>query len=260
MLQIYYDFSGYTDMAIGLGRMFGFRFSENFNFPYTSRSIREFWKRWHITLSTWLRDYLFLPVAYSTSRKLKKEKYFGIRVDNLIYAVSIVFTFFICGFWHGAAWTFIIWGLLFGFLLLLERTGFGKKLDKGPAILGHIYTLFFVLMAWVLFRSPDLKNAFSYYRLMFGLESGIATSAKFFNFLNREFIIIFILAVAGCTRIFALAKEKTSTYLLMDGKPGATAFFHLYNILSLLFLLLVLGYSQMTILSHTLHAFIYFRF
>ena len=260
MLQIYYDFSGYTDMAIGLGRMFGFRFSENFNFPYTSRSIRDFWKRWHITLSNWLRDYLFLPVAYSTSRKLKKERYSGIRVDNIIYAFSIILTFFVCGFWHGAAWTFILWGLFFGLLLLLERTRFGKKLDKGPAIFGQIYTLFFVLMAWVIFRAPDMNYAFDYYGLMFGFVHGSAPFSKLLSYFNREYILMFIVAVAGCTRFFEMLKEKTLDFISKEGRTGSIAVFHLYNIISLVILLLVLGYSQMTILSHTLQAFIYFRF
>ena len=260
MLQVYYDFSGYTDMAIGLGRMFGFRFSENFNFPYTSRSIRDFWTRWHITLSTWLRDYVFLPFAYSISRKLKQEKYFGIRVDNIIYAAAILLTFFICGFWHGAAWTFITWGLLFGFLLIFERSRIGKKLNKWPAIIGRIYTMFFILMAWILFRSGDLKSAIDYYGLMFGFKHGIARGGIFFSYLNREFILMFILAVAGCTRLFDMARDKMQACIIQKGRPGISIVYHLYNILSLAFILFVLLYSQMTILSNTLRAFIYFRF
>jgi len=103
--------------------MFGFELMENFNFPYISKSIKEFWQRWHISLSTWLRDYLFLPLAYSTSRKLKKERYFSIRVDQIIYMIATSITFLVCGFWHGAAWNFIVWGLIHGFLLILEQLG-----------------------------------------------------------------------------------------------------------------------------------------
>ncbi|MEI8005964.1 MAG: MBOAT family O-acyltransferase [Bacteroidota bacterium] len=260
MLQIYYDFSGYTDMAIGIGRMFGFRFSENFNFPYTSKSIRDFWRRWHITLSTWLRDYVFLPIAYSTSRKLKKENYSGMRVDNLIYSIATIITFFICGFWHGAAWTFIVWGLVFGLLLLFERTGFGRKLEKGPALFSHAYTLFFILAAWVIFRSPDLKYALRFFGLMFGFLDSHAGFGRFLAYINREYILVFILAVAGCTRLFALAREKTENIISQQERPVSSFLFNVYNLLSLLFVLFVLAWSQMSILSHTLQSFIYFRF
>ena len=120
-MQIFFDFSGYTDMAIGLGQMLGFDLPENFNFPYLALNISDFWRRWHITLSFWFRDYIFLPLAYTTSRKLPKERYLGLRADKVIYLIATSVTFLLCGFWHGAAWTFIIWGAYMGFFLIIDR-------------------------------------------------------------------------------------------------------------------------------------------
>jgi alginate O-acetyltransferase complex protein AlgI len=260
MLLIYYDFSGYTDMAIGIGRLFGFQLSENFNFPYISRSIRDFWKRWHITLSTWLRDYLFLPVAYSTSRKLKNERYFGLRVDNLIYAIAAMTTFCICGFWHGAAWNYIIWGAFWGLLLLLERTKFGKKLDKGPAVFSHIYTLFFVLLAWVIFRSPDLKYAFGFLKIMFGFGGSKFEWIRFSGYTDREFLIMVTIAVLGCTPLFNLLLKKLKNFISVNEGVISKIAFHGYYIFSAVFIFAILVYSTMTIITGTLQTFIYFRF
>jgi len=259
MLQIYYDFSGYTDMAIGLGRIFGFEFAENFNFPYTARSIRDFWRRWHITLSTWLRDYLFLPLAYSTSRKLKKEKYLGVRVDNLIYGIAIMVTFFICGFWHGSSWTFITWGMIYGALLLLERTRFGKKLDKGPAILAHAYTLFFVLIAWVIFRSYNLHDALTFIKAMFGMGVAKTEWMRFSGYIGREYIFAMLMAIVGCTHLFDMLLKKIKLWMNGNNFPSNLVF-HAYHVLTLVFIILVMTYSTMAILGNTLQSFIYFRF
>ena len=259
MLQIYYDFSGYTDMAIGLGRMFGFQFAENFNFPYTSHSIREFWTRWHITLSTWLRDYLFLPLAYSTSRKLKKENYSGIRVDNLIYGIAILITFFICGFWHGSSWTFVSWGVFYGLLLLFERTRIGKKLNKAPAVFRHVYTLFFVLIAWVIFRSPNMAFAYKFIKVMFGMGMAKTEWTNFTGYLGREYLTMMIFAILGCTPVFGILLRKIKSGMNSEGiLSGLT--FHIYQIVSFVFLFLVMAYSTMVILTNTLQSFIYFRF
>jgi alginate O-acetyltransferase complex protein AlgI len=154
MFQIYYDFAGYTDMAIGTGKMFGLEFAENFNFPYSARSVKDFWKRWHITLSTWLRDYLFLPLAFARSKKMSKEKYLHLKTDNWIYLYATIITFLLCGLWHGAAWTFVIWGLFHGIMLVIEQFGFGKILKKAFWPLQHLYLLLFLVLSWVLFRSP----------------------------------------------------------------------------------------------------------
>jgi alginate O-acetyltransferase complex protein AlgI len=151
--QIYFDFSGYSDMAIGLALMLGFKLPENFNSPYLSRSITGFWRRWHITLSYWLRDYIFLPLAYSISRRLPGEKYAGIKTENLIYISATLVTFFLCGLWHGAGWNFIAWGVYQGIFLIFDRLfllRFLKRTGKVPSIL---ITFLFVTIGWVIFRS-----------------------------------------------------------------------------------------------------------
>jgi len=139
-LQIYFDFAGYSDMAIGLGRCFGFDFPENFDWPYTSRSLREFWRRWHMSLSTFFRDYLYIPLG-------------GNRRGATRTAVNLLLVFLLCGLWHGAAWMFVIWGLLHGFFLALERTGFGRVLSRAPAIVQQFYVLSVVIGAWGVFRA-----------------------------------------------------------------------------------------------------------
>ncbi len=156
-LQIYYDFSGYSDMAIGLGKMFGFRFPENFNYPYISRSIKEFWRRWHISLSTWLRDYLYIPLGGN-------RKGSGRTIANLLIV------FLLCGLWHGANWTFLVWGLWHGVFLVLERIFPGKQDRLWHQILGWIYTTNVVIIGWVLFRSPSLDFAWEYLQIMVGSQ------------------------------------------------------------------------------------------
>lgn len=155
-LQIYFDFSGYSDMAIGLGRMFGFHFPENFRTPYASRSLREFWRRWHISLSTWFRDYVYIPLG-------------GSRVRPLRVRLNLLLVFFLTGLWHGASWNFVIWGLFHGGFLALERTRFGTVLERLPAVLRHIYVLLVVGVAWVFFRAVDLDHALGYLSAMIGL-------------------------------------------------------------------------------------------
>jgi Predicted membrane protein involved in D-alanine export len=153
-LQIYFDFSGYSDMAIGLGHMFGFEFLENFNYPYISSSIREFWRRWHMSLSEWFRDYLYIPLG-------------GNRKGPVRTYVNLLIVFACTGFWHGASWNFIVWGLYHGLFLVIERLGFDKILDKLPKFVGHIYTLLVVLFGWVLFRVETLPETFAYLGNMF---------------------------------------------------------------------------------------------
>ena len=151
--QIYYDFAGYSDMAIGLGYMIGFRFPENFNFPYLSKNITEFWQRWHITLGSWMRDYLYIPLG-------------GNRVSNPRIYFNLLFVFFISGFWHGANWNFIIWGLFHGLFLMIERAGLGKLLKKLPTFIQISYTFFVVVISWVFF-SMDFDTSIQYLQKMF---------------------------------------------------------------------------------------------
>jgi alginate O-acetyltransferase complex protein AlgI len=154
-IQIYFDFSGYSDMAIGLGAMFGFRFPENFNYPYTSRSVTDFWRRWHMSLSSWFRDYVYIPLG-------------GNRVSAGRTYVNLVAVFALCGLWHGASWNFLIWGGLHGLFLVLERALYGRELALLPRVLQHAYTMLVVCVGWVFFRAPDLKTAGNFLRAMSG--------------------------------------------------------------------------------------------
>ena len=156
-LQIYFDFSGYSDMAIGLMRMFGFRILENFNYPYVARSVREFWRRWHISLSNWFRDYLYVPLG--GNRRGTRRAY-----------ANLIVVFLLCGLWHGASWPFVLWGAWHGVFLILERAGLERSLSRHPA-LAHAYTLAAVMGAWVLFRCDTLAHALDYYRALLGLSA-----------------------------------------------------------------------------------------
>ena len=157
-LQIYFDFSGYSDMAIGLGRMFGLRFLENFNFPYIAQSVTEFWRRWHISLSTWFRDYLYVPLG-------------GNRAGRLRTYGNLLIVFFLCGLWHGASWNFVVWGLFHGFLLVVERLGGARLLSRVPRVIGHAYLLLAVMIGWVFFRAPDLGYAVDFLASLVGFSS-----------------------------------------------------------------------------------------
>jgi alginate O-acetyltransferase complex protein AlgI len=191
-LQIYLDFSAYSDMAIGLARIFGFKFLENFNYPYLSQSIQEFWRRWHISLSNWFRDYLYIPLG-------------GSRVPNWRIYVNLIVVFFLCGLWHGANWTFVVWGMIHGCFLILERVGIAKLLARMPRPVRHLYTLMVVMLAWVFFRSADLPQALQHLRVMFGL--GGVSSMEFLQYVDPMMIfslVLGILASAGAfTRLTA---------------------------------------------------------
>jgi alginate O-acetyltransferase complex protein AlgI len=156
-LQIYFDFSGYSDMAVGLGKMFGFDFIENFQFPYISQSIREFWRRWHISLSSWFRDYLYIPLG-------------GNRVSEPRTYLNLLIVFFLCGLWHGASWTFVAWGLYHGMFLVLERTRFGVAAENWPRPFRHAYAILVVMMGWVLFRADTFTGAGHFFVALSGFQ------------------------------------------------------------------------------------------
>ena len=168
MLQIYYDFSGYSDMAIGLGLMFGFHFVENFNYPYIAKTATEFWRRWHISLSSFLRDYLYIPLGGNRSHAWR----------------NLFVVWFATGLWHGASWNFILWGLFFGVLIALERLGLRNLLEKLPGFISHFYLLFVVLISWVIFYFTDLSRAAQYLGIMFGLSGQPLTNSQ--TLLARE--------------------------------------------------------------------------
>ncbi len=246
--QIYFDFSGYTDMAIGLARMLGFRLPENFNSPYVSGSITEFWKRWHMTLSSWFRDYVFLPLAYATSRRLPAERYLGLRADKVIYMVAASVTFLLCGFWHGAAWTFILWGIYQGVFLILDRLfllKFFKKTGRIPAIM---ITFFIIVIGWVLFRSASLGDFHFYLRRMFTFTSGVNDiwlNGKFWTMLAIAALFSF---AGGFKRI---SEWQDRLYL----KPGNKTMIGFSLLAIALFIL-----SEAAITSTGFSPFIYFRF
>jgi alginate O-acetyltransferase complex protein AlgI len=185
-IQIYFDFSGYSDMAIGLGHMFGFKFLENFDYPYVARSITEFWRRWHISLSTWFRDYLYIPLG-------------GNRVRPARTYLNLVTVFFLCGLWHGASFNFVVWGLFHGLFLVIERMGLSRWLAARPAALAHVYTIFLVMIGWVFFRAASLTHALDYLGCMFGGSHADPRLHPLVNFTNAEVWTAIVLAVIGST-------------------------------------------------------------
>jgi alginate O-acetyltransferase complex protein AlgI len=245
-LQIYYDFSGYSDMAIGLARMFGFTFPENFNYPYVSRSITEFWKRWHMTLSTWLRDYLFFALGVRGSR------------SRLYRNVLIVFA--LCGLWHGASWHFVVWGIFQGVFLVLERIWLLKLLDRLPRFVSHVYALVVIVTGWALFRADDLPHAFAYIRSMYGAWSFSGVQTATTAYLTPQVAIGVVVGLLGCTPVLpavnawlarAVDRLQPRTAMLVETVTGTIwVGGHAAVLLA----------SLMLIAAGTYHPFIYFRF
>lgn len=188
MLQIYFDFSGYSDMAIGLSRFFGFDFKPNFDHPYTATSVQDFWRKWHISLSQWFRDYLYIPLG-------------GNRVDKNTYIRNILIVWFCTGLWHGANWTFILWGLYYGCLLLLEKFFLREKLEKLPKPISHIYTLLVVLIGWVFFMSPNITTAFTTLGKMIGIGATTFANNQA-KFMLKSYFILFALAILLSTKVY----------------------------------------------------------
>ncbi len=199
-LHVYFDFSGYSDMAIGLGKMFGFTFMENFNYPFISKSATEFWRRWHISLGSWFRDYVYIPMG-------------GSRVGKFRMFFNIFVVWMLTGFWHGAAWNFIIWGLYFAVLLIVEKVFILKYLNKSK-VFSHIYLLFFVIISFVIFNAASMSEAFSYIGSMFGAGNIPVISAETLYYL-RSYIVVFIVAMIGATPLpkNLVNKAKFTKYL-----------------------------------------------
>lgn len=196
-LHIYFDFSGYSDMAIGLGKIMGFDFMENFNYPYISKSVTEFWRRWHMSLGTWFRDYVYIPLG--GNRVSKPRQFFNILVVWLL-----------TGFWHGAEWNFPVWGLYFAILLLIEKSFLLKKLNKSKVI-SHVYVMFLVIISFVIFNAADMSVAFSDLAGMFGL-AGVPVSSSEFVYYLRSYLLVIVIAIVGATplpkRIVEKIREK----------------------------------------------------
>ena len=176
-LQIYFDFSGYSDMAIGLANIFGMNFDENFNYPYISKSITEFWRRWHITLSSWFKDYIYIPLGGNRKGLAKQIR-------------NILIVWFLTGAWHGASWNFILWGLYFGVILILEKMFLLKFLEKIPAIFRHIYTIFLVLISWLIFAFEDLGKIGEYFKALFNFNYSYSYNSEGIYYLKNYAIII----------------------------------------------------------------------
>ncbi len=235
--QIYFDFSAYSDMAIGLGNLFGFRFLENFNYPYISTSIRDFWKRWHISLSTWFRDYLYIPLG-------------GNRLSKITTYRNLVIVFFITGLWHGASWNFIVWGLFHGVFLIVERS-FNRVHFKGNVLFRRLYTLIVVVIGWVIFRTDTIGDASDFILRMFSWQNDYQVLYDLNYFINKENVCILLLCAIFSMPVYPLL-HKVMSHNLNESK--ALSFIYYFFILSLFAISLVYVSVQ------TYNPFIYFRF
>ena len=233
MLQIYFDFSGYSDMAIGLGKMFGFDFLENFDYPYTSTSITEFWRRWHISLGTWFRDYIYFPMG-------------GNRVNKLKWIRNIMVVWLLTGLWHGAAWNFIIWGLYFGVLLMVEKLFLKKLLDKLPKIISRIYVLFIVMVSFIIFSGNSTSEIFKNLGGLIGIGTDCLVSPESIYYL-KSYLVVLIIGIIGST--------KLPTKIANNDKLNKIT-----NVVEPIFLALILIIATSYIIDSTFNPFLYFRF
>ena len=231
-LQIYYDFSAYSDMAIGLGEIFGFHFNENFNYPYIAQSIQEFWRRWHISLSTWFRDYVYIPLGGSRKGTFKTYR-------------NLFIVFLLTGFWHGAAWQFVVWGLFHGAFMLIERAGFGNILKKLPSIIRRFYTLLIVIVGWVFFRADNLAAAVNHLKCMFIPQVGFFNNVEIIKLVDKMFVLCFLCAVIFSTPLY----RKISTFRIMKNRLFSCT---LHLVLWVVTVLYLCGLSY--------NPFIYFQF
>ena len=229
-LQIYFDFSAYSDMAIGMGRMFGFHFPENFNYPYTARSVSEFWRRWHMSLSTWFRDYIYIPLG-------------GNRKGLARQLLNVFIVWALTGLWHGASWNYVLWGVYFGILLMLEKLFLGKLLQKLPRAVGHLYTLLAGTLAWTLFYFPDMDQVAQYWPELFRFQG----SFNHVLLTLRQHVPELVFGLALCTSL------PMRLFRMSAGKPWA-------ELLRCLWLLGVLALSVLALTGSSFNAFIYFRF
>ncbi len=235
-VYIYFDFSGYSDMAIGLGKIMGFKFLENFNYPFISKSATEFWRRWHMSLGSWFRDYVYIPLG-------------GNRVPKWRHVINIFVVWFLTGFWHGAAWNFIIWGLFFGILLLIEKFFIYKYLDNSKVI-GHVYTLLAAVLSFVVFNATDMSEAFLYIGRMFGAGELPFATTEILYYL-RSYAVIFVMAFIGATPVV----KNTAIKLSQSEKAGK-----IVNILEPVFLLAVFAVVVAYLVDGSFSPFLYFRF
>ena len=235
MFQIYFDFSGYSDMAIGLGKMFGFEFNMNFNYPYVSKSITEFWRRWHISLSSWFRDYVYIPLG-------------GNRVSKIKHIRNLLIVWFLTGLWHGAAWNFVAWGLYYGVLLIIEKYLLSPVLDRLPDVVRHIYSIVLVVIGWVLFFSSSFGQAADYIRVMFGAGAhGFADRESMYLLTSN--LILWLILIFGSTPLVHFRYE----HMLRTKKWNTTI---INSVVYAALFIVCIAY----LVTETYNPFLYFRF
>lgn len=235
MFQIYFDFSGYSDMAIGLGKMFGFEFNMNFNYPYVAKSITEFWRRWHISLSSWFRDYVYIPLG-------------GNRVSKIKHIRNLLIVWFLTGLWHGAAWNFVAWGLYYGVLLIIEKYLLSPVLDRLPDVVRHIYSIVLVVIGWVLFFSSSFGQAADYIRVMFGAGAhGFADRESMYLLTSN--LILWLILIFGSTPLVHFRYE----HMLRSKKWNTTI---INSVVYAALFIVCIAY----LVTETYNPFLYFRF
>lgn len=237
MLQVYFDFSAYSDMAIGLGKMFGFTFLENFNYPFISKSITEFWRRWHISLSSWFKDYVYIPLGGSRKGTLKLVR-------------NILIVWFLTGIWHGAAYNFIIWGLFIGVFLVIEKLWLSKYISKLPKVLRNIYVLFIIMISFILFNAGSINEAFFNIKGLFGLNKEVFINNYTIYYL-KSYLIVLIIAIFGATPLFKNIIEKLKKSKCLN---------KIINILEPIFLVILLLLVTAYLIDSSYNPFLYFRF
>lgn len=236
-LQIYFDFSAYSDMAIGLGRMFGFHFLENFNYPYISKSITEFWRRWHMSLSSWFRDYVYIPLG-------------GNRKGTIILVRNIFIVWVLTGIWHGANWTFVIWGLMFGIMLIIEKLFLTKHLEKTPSILQRIYVLFTVMISFIIFNANSIREAWNNIIGLFGANGESLINASTVYYL-KSYLVVLVIAIIGSTPLLKNIIEKLKT------KTNANKIINLLEPIAMTSILIIV---TAYLVDNSYNPFLYFRF
>ena len=237
MLQLYFDFSAYSDMAIGLGRIFGFHFPENFNYPYISKSITEFWRRWHISLSTWFRDYVYIPLGGNRDGKYKQIR-------------NILIVWLLTGIWHGANWTFLIWGLLFGIILIIEKLWLNKLMEKSPSFIRRIYVLFIVMILFIIFNSDNMSVALTNIKGLFGMNGEAFVNDYTLHYL-KSYLPVLIIALVGSTPFIKILIDKLRKNKYVN---------NIINILEPILIVVILVVVTSYLIDNSYNPFLYFRF
>ena len=237
MLQLYFDFSAYSDMAIGLGRIFGFHFPENFNYPYISKSITEFWRRWHISLSTWFKDYIYIPLGGNREGKYKQIR-------------NILIVWLLTGIWHGANWTFLIWGLLFGVILIIEKLWLNKLMEKLPSFIRRIYVLFIVMILFIIFNSDNMSVALTNIKGLFGMNGEVFINDYTIHYL-KSYLPLLIIASFGATPFIKIFIDKLRKNKYVN---------NIINILEPILIVIILVVVTSYLIDNSYNPFLYFRF